>query len=67
MNLPKGVVIAGIPSGEFKLNSGVPKGFVLPATLFRICINELCSLTVNPLYYFTDDSNIRQFSLRSIT
>lgn len=52
------VVIDGVFSDEFRINSGVPQGSVLSPTLFLIFLNDLLSITSNPIYSFADDSNI---------
>ena len=52
------VVIDGVVSDVFRINSMVPQGSVLPPTRLLIFLNDLISITSNPTYYFADDSNI---------
>ena len=49
------MVIDGVFSDEFRINSGVPQDSVLSPTLFLIF---LIFTTSNPIYSFADDSNI---------
>ena len=49
------VLIDGISSNEFQLNSGVPQGSVLSPSLFLIYINDLLGQTSNPIYSFADE------------
>ena len=52
------MVIDGFSTDLKSINAGVPQGSVLPPTLFLICINDLLSLTANPIYSFADDSSL---------
>ena len=52
------VVIDGYSSNFKSINAGVPQGSVLSPTLFLIFINDLLSLTANPIYSFADDSSL---------
>ena len=52
------VVVDGIASNLYPINAGVPQGSVLSPTLFLIFINDLLSLTSNPIYSFADDSSL---------
>ena len=52
------VVIDGFASNLKSINAGVPQGSVLSPTLFLIFINDLLSLTANPIYSFADDSSL---------
>src|SRR5699024_1843053 len=52
------VVIDGFSSDLKSINAGVPQGSVLSPTLFLIFINDLLSLTANPIYSFADDSSL---------
>jgi hypothetical protein len=51
-------VIDGVASNEHAIDAGVPQGSVLSPTLFLVFINDLLSLTENPIYSFADDSSI---------
>ena len=52
------MVIDGVKSNLKRINAGVPQGSVLSPTLFLIFINDLLSLTANPIYSFADDSTL---------
>ena len=52
------VVIDGINSNLYPLNSGVPQGSVIFPTLFLVFLNDLLCLTTNPIYSFADDSSL---------
>lgn len=52
------VLIDGVASHKHSINAGVPQGSVLSPTLFLIFINDLLSLTANPVFSFADDSNL---------
>jgi len=52
------VLVDGLASDKFELNAGVPQGSVLSPTLFLIFINDLLSLTSNPIHSFADDSTL---------
>ena len=52
------VVVDGVASNIFPINAGVPQGSDLSPTLFLLFINDLLSLTSNPIYSFADDSSI---------
>ena len=48
----------GVSSKTLKINAGVPQGSVLSPTLFLLHINDLLSLTKNPIYSYADDSSL---------
>jgi len=52
------VLVDGFTSVSYKINAGVPQGSVLSPTLFIIFINDLLSLTYNPIYSYADDSTL---------
>ena len=52
------VVIDGVSSRTYPLQAGVPQGSVLSPTLFLLFINDLLSLTENPIFSFADDSTL---------
>lgn len=52
------VVVDGVASNEFQINAGVPQGSCLSPTLFLIFINDLLSITRNPVHCFADDSTL---------
>ena len=52
------VVIDGIKSNLYPVNSGVPQGSVISPTLFLPFLNDLLCLTTNPIYSFADDSSL---------
>ena len=52
------VVVDGVSSKTLKINAGVPQGSVLSPTLFLLHINDLLSLTKNPIYSYADDSSL---------
>ena len=43
------VVIEGISSNLYPVNSGVPQGSFISPTLFLLFLNELVGLTTNPI------------------
>ena len=51
------VVIDGINSNLYPVNSGVPEGSVISPTLFLLFLNGLLCLTTN-IYSFADDSSL---------
>lgn len=59
------VAVDGESSEAYPINSGVPQGSILSPTLFLIHINDLLSLTDNPIHSFADDSTLHSsFSYR---
>ena len=52
------VVIDDVNSNVHQLYEGVPQGSELSPTLFLIFINDLLSLTINPIFSFADDSTL---------
>ena len=52
------VVLDGTTSKRIDINAGVPQGSVLSPVLFLIYINDLLSLTSNPIHSFADDSTL---------
>jgi len=52
------VLVDGYTSILHIINAGVPQGCVLSPTLFIIFINDLLSLTNNPIYSYTDESSL---------
>ena len=52
------VVLDGATSERMTINAGVPQGSVLSPVLFLIYINDLLTLTVNPIHSFADDSTL---------
>lgn len=56
------VRLDGVISDTYVTNSGVPQGCVLSPTLFLIFINDLLSVTANPINSFADDSTLHNSS-----
>jgi hypothetical protein len=52
------VAVDGESSETYPVNSGVPQGSILSPTLFLIHINDLLSVTNNPIHSFADDSTL---------
>jgi len=52
------VLVDGHISEIFYIIAGVPQGSVISPTLFIIFINDLLSLTVNPIHSYADDSTL---------
>jgi archaellum component FlaG (FlaF/FlaG flagellin family) len=52
------VLVDGYTSDSYKINAGVPQGSVLSPTLFIIFINDLLSITSNPIHSYADDSTL---------
>lgn len=52
------VVLDGVQSDSFPIEAGVPQGSVLSSALFLIYINDLLTVTVNPIHSFADDSTL---------
>jgi len=64
------VFVDGFASDLYHINSGVAQGSVLSATLFIIFINDLLSITSNPIYSYADDSSLvasYEFSKKSLS
>jgi len=59
------VRLDGFISERHFVNSGVPQGSVLAPTLFLIFINDLLSLTGNPIHTYADDSTLHSCLKRS--
>merc|ERR1711895_336117 len=57
------VVVDGSVSSPLSINSGVPQGCVLSPTLFLIFINDLLSVTSNPIHSYADDSNLHSSTI----
>ena len=51
-------VVDGATSSSFPINSGVPQGSVLSPTLFLLFINDLLSISSNPIHSYADDSTL---------
>ena len=49
------VVIDGINSNLYAVNSAVPQIAVISPTLFLLFVIDLLCLTTNPIYSFADD------------
>jgi hypothetical protein len=56
------VRIDGAISNQLPINSGVPQGSVISPTLFLLYINDLLSITSNPIHSYADDSNLHNSS-----
>jgi len=52
------VLVDGFISEQVFINAGVPQGCVLSTTLFIIFINDLLSVTENPVHSYADDSTL---------
>ena len=48
------VVLDGKSSQEYPINVGVPKGYILGRTLFRLYINDLPDVICNIAFYAVD-------------
>ena len=57
------VMVDGSVSPPHSINSGVPQGCVLSPTLFLIFINDLLSLTSNPIHSYADDSTLHSSTI----
>src|SRR3978361_1168701 len=52
------VVVHGASSEVLPTNAGVPQGSILSPTLFLFHINDLLSVTSNPIFSFADDTTV---------
>nr|CAH7739157.1 unnamed protein product [Callosobruchus chinensis] len=52
------VVVDVFSSSFHNINAGVPQGSVLAPILFLLHINDLLSITTNPIHSFADDSTL---------
>src|SRR3978361_1235656 len=52
------VVVGGASSDVLSTNAGVPQGSILSPTLFLLYINDLLTVTSNPIFSFADDTTV---------
>jgi hypothetical protein len=52
------VVVDGASSDVLPTNAGVPQGSILSPTLFLLHINDLLTVTSNPIFSFADDTTV---------